>query len=807
MPAITITDLENAKTDVDHLAAIANSTELTATDRLGRQKRTLAGLSEEFPNAAANAAAAAAAATQAANEATSAATAVDLAFAEATAAQASRVAAELARTGAESARDAAQLSAGVYANTAAGLAATTSGRYFSVPSADSAEYLILYQNSSGSAVEVNRYPSASIVSDIEIRSRDTLIRTAQLFDLSDTDNADGFFVNSSNGNLSASSDYIASHWIPVTAGLKYSMTHKSFIAWYNAGKTFISGSHNTDTNNVQTAPAGAAFLRVSILKSSASIATFMVSQSEEVIAWQPFGGRLNKSRLEKIQSADIENGAVNQEKTNFLKPGKNLLNKNTLTAGFYIDASGAIVASASYSYSDFIAVTPGQYVSSHTMRFTAFYDADKNVVAGGSNANTSAITVPAGVAYARVTITTSQKDTFQLEAGSAATAYEAFGWRVLGPNGETLIPANPGANSVGTAAIQSKAVTPAKVSFLDQGKNLFDKSTATSGFFWGPTSTNPTADAAYAYSVPIPVQEGQTYRGRGATFGMRFIRALSASGAVVGSAGSTITTDTYTVPVGVAFLVISVWVSNLDTFQFEAGSEITAYEKYGFTLGEQIIGGSSASSWSGKKWGSLGDSITAQSMWQPAAAAVLGMVHQHYGIGGTRVSGTSADAMWQDARVNAIAADRDLVTVLGGTNDWANNVALGTPDSTDTATFMGAYNVLVGKLMARFPTARVLIGTTPYGELPGRLTDGSGWTQTHVNSIGLTTRDYADACRTIARRWGLPVIDFSGECGWNISNIALYMKDDGGRLHPNEAGGARMAEVSIGRLRNLEPVT
>ncbi|WP_343591899.1 SGNH/GDSL hydrolase family protein [Paracidovorax wautersii] len=56
--AITIQDLDNAELDTDHLAAIATSTALTATDRLGRTKRTLAGLSAEFPNAQANAASA-----------------------------------------------------------------------------------------------------------------------------------------------------------------------------------------------------------------------------------------------------------------------------------------------------------------------------------------------------------------------------------------------------------------------------------------------------------------------------------------------------------------------------------------------------------------------------------------------------------------------------------------------------------------------------------------------------------------------------------------------------------------------------
>ncbi|WP_413052051.1 hypothetical protein [Pseudomonas bubulae] len=64
---------------------------------------------------------------------------------------------------AELARDIAQLSAGIFLNTTAGLAATASGRYFSVPSDISSEYLILYLNSSGVAVEKKRYPSAQSV--------------------------------------------------------------------------------------------------------------------------------------------------------------------------------------------------------------------------------------------------------------------------------------------------------------------------------------------------------------------------------------------------------------------------------------------------------------------------------------------------------------------------------------------------------------------------------------------------------------------------------------------------------------------
>lgn len=53
-----------------------------------------------------------------------------------------------------------------YANTALGLAGTNNGGYFSVPSPESAEYLILYKNNAGVAKEVDRYPNAKAVEDV-----------------------------------------------------------------------------------------------------------------------------------------------------------------------------------------------------------------------------------------------------------------------------------------------------------------------------------------------------------------------------------------------------------------------------------------------------------------------------------------------------------------------------------------------------------------------------------------------------------------------------------------------------------------
>ncbi|WP_314436946.1 SGNH/GDSL hydrolase family protein [Massilia timonae] len=88
---------------------------------------------------------------------------VDLTAANKNEAESASAAASTARAGAEAARDAAQLSAGIYRDIPAGLAATASGRFFSVPAGDGKDSMIMYRNNSGTAVEVSRYPAAAEV--------------------------------------------------------------------------------------------------------------------------------------------------------------------------------------------------------------------------------------------------------------------------------------------------------------------------------------------------------------------------------------------------------------------------------------------------------------------------------------------------------------------------------------------------------------------------------------------------------------------------------------------------------------------
>ena len=65
------------------------------------------------------------------------------------------------------AADSANATGRIYASTAIGLVDTAVGRYFSVPSPESSEYLILYQNVAGVATERKRSPSTQKIVELE----------------------------------------------------------------------------------------------------------------------------------------------------------------------------------------------------------------------------------------------------------------------------------------------------------------------------------------------------------------------------------------------------------------------------------------------------------------------------------------------------------------------------------------------------------------------------------------------------------------------------------------------------------------
>lgn len=112
---------------------------------------------------------------------------------------------------------------------------------------------------------------ASLSSDVAIKgniTQDFLSFSKEvvgnnLFNKNDADVVAGYYINPTFGVLSVNASYGTSGYVPIVGGSTYFFSQKTFLAWFDANKTYISGSTSTDTSKLQVAPANAKYVRTS----------------------------------------------------------------------------------------------------------------------------------------------------------------------------------------------------------------------------------------------------------------------------------------------------------------------------------------------------------------------------------------------------------------------------------------------------------------------------------------------------------------------------------------------------------------
>lgn len=312
------------------------------------------------------------------------------------------------------------------------------------------------------------------------------------------------------------------------------------------------------------------------------------------------------------------------------------------------------------------------------------------------------------------------------------------------------------------------------------------------------TNGNLATNEDFNASDYIPVESGENYTrsGPGSTLHRAWYTANKTF-----IEGSQTSSWPATAPSNAAFIRFSYYLSTQGEVQFEKGNSATTYEPYGYIISKEIrgLGGDIIS----LKMASLGDSLTAQNKFQSKAISVLStsynIDHTNLGIGGTQMGGSSANAFWQDVRINSVPLDSQFVLVMGGTNDWANDRPLGLVDSVDTNDFTGAINKVIEKLITRIPSVKLAFGTPPYSEFIDYAS--RGWENAFENNNGNTINDYAAKIREVCLAKNIPVVDFNTASAWNSFNITEFMTNDGALLHPNQTGADRMATELIAYIK------
>lgn len=151
--------------------------------------------------------------------------------------------------------------------------------------------------------------------------------------------------------------------------------------------------------------------------------------------------------------------------------------------------------------------------------------------------------------------------------------------------------------------------------------------------------------------------------------------------------------------------------------------------------------------------------------------------------------------------IDGVVVNPDYIVINIGTNDFDNNVWLGTwngrwenfpanPDTTAPTTFREAYSVMLHRIRKNYPLARVFCCTIPCGNV-----FGDNFNEKNGNGVYLV--EWNDAIREVATAYWAKVIELATS-GLDYYTLSTLYVD--GRLHPSEAGMERYYEIVRGSL-------
>ena len=200
-------------------------------------------------------------------------------------------------------------------------------------------------------------------------------------------------------------------------------------------------------------------------------------------------------------------------------------------------------------------------------------------------------------------------------------------------------------------------------------------------------------------------------------------------------------------------------------------NKITSYNTLGNTF--NVIGNTNPNAdFNNLTYNAIGDSLTygylnsSTQMAIPYPVAVKNQLNlatsYNNGLTGTTVADDrsvmqSYYPMSADERMKTYQK-ADIISVMGGTNDFAKKVTLGDITTSDSTTFYGGYKKLLNYLITNNPRSLIFTITPP-------------WTQkapTTTNEKGYSRQDITNAIKEVSSYFGVPCLDMNslGQLGF-----------------------------------------
>lgn len=149
----------------------------------------------------------------------------------------------------------------------------------------------------------------------------------------------------------------------------------------------------------------------------------------------------------------------------------------------------------------------------------------------------------------------------------------------------------------------------------------------------------------------------------------------------------------------------------------------------------------------------------------------------NYGANGTYLTDFKGDGSAIVTRYKQMADNADIVSVLGGINDFCEgdgkqtSIALGTIDDTDIKTIYGALNVLAKGLKEKYPNSFIFFMT------PMKVTAPH-----YPPTVTYDLPVLVQAIKDVGNKYDLPVLDLYNDCPYQNEMVQPY--SDG--IHPTQ---------------------
>lgn len=501
------------------------------------------------------------------------------------------------------------------------------------------------------------------------------------------------------------------------------------------------------------------------------------------------------------QSAGIADKAVTPRKTNFIYLSSNLYNTKTDVLGELINSSGGTTISSDYARTSHIEVEPGETCYFYGFIGVSMYDNLKTFISRTAIVDSGqSVTLPANCHY--VVLNYSVNTSYipkQMNLGNVKLPYEDYKQSLN--------------NTVDVSSIENNVVTPQKTTFVKVSNNLFNRNTLIDGGISLDGTVLP--DNGYAHSDYISVNPSTSY----SKYGFRFVAFYTSEKTFMSRLTfSDYEMGTFTTPSNASY-IMTMWEYASSSYehkrQINLGSTLTNYEPYGYhldsTLQNNVLDSILQSNvidqinlilsrFKNKEGNFLGDSITfgytpnsGIQLNKPFPVLVgekLGLTTvNNYGISSSCIADTGNSVHNpMSVRYINMSDEADFVFILGGTNDWAQQVPIGTISDDTIYTFYGALNILADGLLTKYPTATLVFAT------PMRRVE---------TPIPIPLLDYRNAMLKIGEKYGIAVLDLYATSGFYPINTVNYNAICPDGRHPNEAGHMKLANRISGFLNTL----